>query len=356
MPVVQHANWGSVAPTSLPTSNVPSPRLASANDASTSAWAVSARRRLLPRIDGPIANPIASQRALTSTAAPIAASAVPPPPSTLSAANCAAPEKTPIDITIGATWPITGTARTPNAMPRAKVGGAQREPGADAGPESSRRPQWVSYLLMSSSGKSATHRVEPETAHLWGGRLCLDFANTVDWTDATASRWATDTEVLRTPRELVRWGRRLELVGRCAADEAELAAALALRLALYRAFAAIAEGEPPRPADLEHLRAAHAEAVAAGTPAPRDGGWGYAWPRGAAASIRHAVAADAAALLADPGARPPLPGPRLPLAVPRRQRPPPVVLDVHLRQPRQDAPPVCPTASRLFTRRCVVAT
>ena len=72
--------------------------------------------------------------------------------------------------------------------------------------------------------------------------------------------------MLRTPHALVRWGQRLELVGRCAADDEELAAALELRHALYRAFAAIAEGEAPRPADLEHLRAAHAEAVAAGRP------------------------------------------------------------------------------------------
>jgi predicted RNA-binding Zn ribbon-like protein len=152
---------------------------------------------------------------------------------------------------------------------------------------------------MASSGKTTTRRVEPETAHLWGGRLCLDFANSVDWSLA-GEPLGGDTEVLATPRDLVRWGRRMDLLGRAAADCAELARALALRLAVHRAFAAIARDEAPEKADLELLRAEHAEAVAAGRPEARDGGWAYAWPRGEAASVRHAVAADAAALLAAP--------------------------------------------------------
>jgi predicted RNA-binding Zn ribbon-like protein len=147
---------------------------------------------------------------------------------------------------------------------------------------------------------TARGKVMPETLPLRGGRLCLDFANTVDWTASGEPLAGGQTEALATPRELVRWGRRLELVGRCSADEEELEAVHALRLAVYRTFAAIAEGERPRSADLEHLRAAHAEAVAAARPTEHDGGWGYAWPRGRVASIRHAVAADAAALLADP--------------------------------------------------------
>jgi predicted RNA-binding Zn ribbon-like protein len=148
---------------------------------------------------------------------------------------------------------------------------------------------------MDSKGK-----VTPETAHLWGGRLCLDFANSVDWSQDGVPLGG-DTEVLVTPSALVRWGRRLDLVGRAAAGEDELGRVLALRLAVYRAFAAIATGAPPSPADLERIRAEHAEAVAAGRPAARDGGWAYTWPRGDAASIRHAVAADAAALLSGPG-------------------------------------------------------
>ncbi len=52
----------------------------------------------------------------------IAASAAPPPCSTLSAANWAPPEKTRTDIATGATEPITGCARMPNEMPSATVG------------------------------------------------------------------------------------------------------------------------------------------------------------------------------------------------------------------------------------------
>jgi predicted RNA-binding Zn ribbon-like protein len=152
---------------------------------------------------------------------------------------------------------------------------------------------------MPSSGKSATRHAEPETAHLWGGRLCLDFANSVDWS-LEGEPLGGATEVLVTPRDLVRWGARMGLLGRAVAGAAELERAHALRLAVYRAFAAIARDEAPARADLELLRAEHAEAVAAGTPEARDGGWAYAWPRGEAASVRHAVAADAAALLADP--------------------------------------------------------
>lgn len=146
---------------------------------------------------------------------------------------------------------------------------------------------------------SVTSKVTPESAHLWGGRLCLDFANSVDWT-LDGEPLGGDTEVLVTPRDVVRWGRRTELLGRATADGAELRRVLALRLAVYRVFAAIARDQGPGREDLELLRAEHADAVAAGRPEPRDGGWSYAWPRGEAASVRHAVAADAAALLADP--------------------------------------------------------
>ena len=68
-------------------SKLPSPRLAIANDASTSAWPRSARLAAVPFNDGAIANPIASHRALMSEAATIAATALPPADRTLSAAN-----------------------------------------------------------------------------------------------------------------------------------------------------------------------------------------------------------------------------------------------------------------------------
>ena len=65
----------------------------------------------------------------------IAANAAPPPCNTLRAANCAPPEKTRIDIAIGAIAPMTGRARMPNEMPSATVGrtigSAARYAGAD---------------------------------------------------------------------------------------------------------------------------------------------------------------------------------------------------------------------------------
>ena len=71
--------------------------------------------------------------------------------------------------------------------------------------------------------------------------------------------------------------------------------------------------------------------------------------------MRFAVAADAVELLRRPGApRPPapLPGPRLRLGVPRHERPPPLVLDGDVRQPREDAPDVRAQARRA-SRGCV---
>ena len=75
-----------------------------------------------------MAKPIGSQRAFISIPAVIAATAPPPAASTLSAANCAAPENTKIDIAIGATGPMTGRASTPNETPRASVGRTSGSP------------------------------------------------------------------------------------------------------------------------------------------------------------------------------------------------------------------------------------
>ena len=53
-----------------------------------------------------------------------------PPPAvrTVRAANCAAPEKTTRDITIGATEPMTGCASTPKEIPPANVGRTRGRP------------------------------------------------------------------------------------------------------------------------------------------------------------------------------------------------------------------------------------
>jgi predicted RNA-binding Zn ribbon-like protein len=140
----------------------------------------------------------------------------------------------------------------------------------------------------------------PETIHLWGGALCLDFANSVDWReDETPLTPATDA--LAEPATLARWGRRVGLFRRGAEPAAgELAAARELRAALHAVFAAIARGEdPPAPA-LARLAADLAEAAGAGRLERRDGAWRLTWPAGDPRHVRLAVAADAAALLADP--------------------------------------------------------
>src|SRR4051794_19673642 len=158
----------------------------------------------------------------------------------------------------------------------------------------------------------------PETIRLIGGRLCLDFANSVDWSEDDEPVAPEVTDALTTPDRLARWGERTGLLPRGGAvDAAELARARELRDAVYRAFAALAEGGAPERRDLEVVRRSHAEGVAAGAwaaaggaaPAGRDGsagtaaaaaggGWRLTWPPDDPRRIRFAVAADAIELLA----------------------------------------------------------
>jgi predicted RNA-binding Zn ribbon-like protein len=161
----------------------------------------------------------------------------------------------------------------------------------------------------------------PETIKLFAGRLCLDFANTVDWRDVGEPLPATDA--LSEPDSLERWAHRVRLGepgaaprpraekpaaadrDAAAADALlppELTAARQLRAALYGLFAAVAAGDPAPPEALERLRAVHADGVAAARLERRDGGYALAWPAGDPRRVRYAVAADAIALLADPAA------------------------------------------------------
>ncbi len=156
-----------------------------------------------------------------------------------------------------------------------------------------------------------TGKTTPETIKLYGGALCLDFANTVDWSE-DGEPLGSDTDALTEPDAPARWGRRLGLVvadeeprhgargepGHGAGDE--LAAARGLRAALYAIFAGIADGRTPPAAALERLARDHAEAAAAAHLAPDAGVWRLAWGRADQRAVRYAVAADAVALLADP--------------------------------------------------------
>jgi predicted RNA-binding Zn ribbon-like protein len=153
---------------------------------------------------------------------------------------------------------------------------------------------------MPVSGKARPHPQEsPESIELLGGRLCLDFANSVDWTEA-GEPLDEASDALLEPDGLARWGRRLLGAGVLpAVGPGELAAARELRASTYRAFAALAEGRRPPPADLELIAGSHAEAAAAARLAPEGGSWRMTWPAAHPRRIRFAVAADAVQLLAD---------------------------------------------------------
>jgi predicted RNA-binding Zn ribbon-like protein len=150
--------------------------------------------------------------------------------------------------------------------------------------------------------------VSPETIRLWGGALCLDFANSVDY-DAR-DRPLPAHEALNAPGDLTRWARRLGVSrGRrlLAVDEEELGAALALRAAVYGVFAAIARGQAPSPATLARVAAAHADAAAharlvagGGDNGAAGRAWRLEWPARDPRRVRFAVATDAVALLGDP--------------------------------------------------------
>jgi predicted RNA-binding Zn ribbon-like protein len=118
---------------------------------------------------------------------------------------------------------------------------------------------------------------------LVGGRLCLDFVNTVAWRAAEESE-----ERLRTYDDLVEWGRVAGLVKPRAAaalrrraqqDPDEAAATLAqarlLREALYRLLSRLRARRAPEVADRHVLQAALAETPARRRLAWRDGA--YAW-------------------------------------------------------------------------------
>ncbi|HKV46396.1 MAG TPA: ABATE domain-containing protein [bacterium] len=115
-----------------------------------------------------------------------------------------------------------------------------------------------------------------------GGRLCLDFVNTLN-----GSRARPDERLL-SYRDLVAWGRqagvltdpearRLAQAGLRRPEEAAkaLADAVALRETIYRIFAAGCEGRAPDRADLAVLNAALPRAFAHLRVSPQ--GEDYAW-------------------------------------------------------------------------------
>jgi len=113
--------------------------------------------------------------------------------------------------------------------------------------------------------------VDAATLPLRGGRLCLDFANTVDW-HAGAQH---GQEYLTTYAELVAWGRHAGILAEgeartllAAAEsqperaQAALDQVIALREVIYRIFSALAHDRPTDAGDLAALNAALADAFA----------------------------------------------------------------------------------------------
>ena len=133
VPEIHATACAAVAPMSRPRSKLPSPRLAMTKEASTIVCPWAARASGPPRSDGPIAKPIGSQRAFMSIPAAIAATAPPPAARTLRAANWAAPEKTKIDIAIGATRPHDGPREDAEGHAEGERREDERQPGAHSG-------------------------------------------------------------------------------------------------------------------------------------------------------------------------------------------------------------------------------
>ena len=118
-----------------------------------------------------------------------------------------------------------------------------------------------------------------------GGRLCLDFANTVEpRTGPVARDW-----LIGFP-DLIEWAQhggilddreRAALLCMAAARPADAKAAfqdaIALREALFGLFAAIVDGAEPADADLTALRDGVAAATRLGRLTPRAGGFHWSW-------------------------------------------------------------------------------
>lgn len=131
--------------------------------------------------------------------------------------------------------------------------------------------------------------IPAELPKLYGGQLCLDFANTVEPRQGQPQR-----DHLRGYADLVRWARHAgafddaqtqRLLAAAATHQAaartSFAAAIALREAIYRAFAAIAQGTTPAAADLDSMQRAYAAAMRHARLLPAAGRLAWTWDDGA---------------------------------------------------------------------------
>jgi predicted RNA-binding Zn ribbon-like protein len=142
----------------------------------------------------------------------------------------------------------------------------------------------------------------PETVHLWGEMLCLDYANSVDWSPEDEHVDPEQTDVLRAEDMLGSWGRRCDLLGGDArqASRAELGRARSLRDAVHRLFSSISRGQSPTKRDLDLLMSNYAEAASHASLRSGEDLYKLSWPPRDPRGVRFAVATDAIALLRDP--------------------------------------------------------
>ena len=142
----------------------------------------------------------------------------------------------------------------------------------------------------------------PETIHLWGETLCLDYANSVDWSPEDEHADPEQTDVLRTEDMLGRWGRRLDLLRDDAepTSAAELRRARELRDAVYRLFSSIGREQEPATKDLDVVMSNYIEAVKHASLLAGEDVYKLNWLARGPRRIRYAVATDAIALLQDP--------------------------------------------------------
>jgi predicted RNA-binding Zn ribbon-like protein len=140
---------------------------------------------------------------------------------------------------------------------------------------------------MDESNESVSTLTSVDTLRLLGGRLCMDFTNTIDPRVGNHSH-----DFLASYSDLVKWSRR---VGVLAEDEAHnllrdaahrpteaivtFERAVALREAMYRVFSAVARSEVPQAVDLDALKIAFSEAITHARIRPVSGGFRWDWAR-----------------------------------------------------------------------------
>lgn len=141
----------------------------------------------------------------------------------------------------------------------------------------------------------------PESVHLWGETLCLDYANSVDWSPGDVPVDPEHTDVLRTEHMLDRWGRRLDLLRDDAeqVSATELRRAHALRDAVYRLFSSISRDQRPASKDLDVLTSNYVESVKHASLLAAEDVYRLDWPARDPRRIRYTVATDAITLLQD---------------------------------------------------------